>query len=93
MSEAILHSPNTHPWRGAELKHGLLPSFETLMGRRHGIGRFSNLPHLYVNEGMCFTIHTRAVEKFVEWNCTAVMQREAVTVMPSCSGGDNVVVV
>jgi hypothetical protein len=25
--------------------------------------------------------------------CAAVMQREAVTVMPNCSGGDNVVVV
>jgi hypothetical protein len=27
------------------------------------------------------------------WQCAAVMQREAVTVMPSCSGGGNVVVV
>jgi hypothetical protein len=32
-------------------------------------------------------------EKFVHWRkCAAVMQREAVTVMPSCSGGGNVVV-
>jgi hypothetical protein len=32
-------------------------------------------------------------EKFVDWRqCAAVMQREAVTVMPSCSGGVNVVV-
>jgi hypothetical protein len=32
-------------------------------------------------------------EKFVYWRqCAAVMQREAVTVMPSCSGGGNVVV-
>jgi hypothetical protein len=31
-------------------------------------------------------------EKFVDWRqCAAVMQREAVTVMPSCSGGGNVV--
>jgi hypothetical protein len=31
--------------------------------------------------------------KFVDWQqCTAVMQREAVTVMPSCSGGGNIVV-
>jgi hypothetical protein len=31
--------------------------------------------------------------KFVDWRqCAAVMQREAVTVMPSCSGGSNVVV-
>jgi len=29
----------------------------------------------------------------VDWQqCAAVMQREAVTVMPSCSGGDNIVV-
>jgi hypothetical protein len=29
-------------------------------------------------------------EKFVDWRqCAAVMQREAVTVMPSCSGGGN----
>jgi hypothetical protein len=32
-------------------------------------------------------------EEFVAWRqCAAVMQREAVTVMPSCSGGGNVVV-
>jgi hypothetical protein len=32
-------------------------------------------------------------EKFVDWRqSAAVMQREAVTVMPSCSGGGNVVV-
>jgi hypothetical protein len=32
-------------------------------------------------------------EKFVDWRqCAALMQREAVTVMPSCSGGDNIVV-
>jgi hypothetical protein len=32
-------------------------------------------------------------EKFVDWwQCAAVMQREAVTVMPSCDGGGNVVV-
>jgi hypothetical protein len=31
-------------------------------------------------------------EKFVDWRqCAAVMQREAVTLMPSCSGGVNVV--
>jgi hypothetical protein len=31
-------------------------------------------------------------EKFVDWRkCAAVMQREAVTVMPSCSGGGIVV--
>jgi hypothetical protein len=32
-------------------------------------------------------------EKFVDWrHCAAVMRREAVTVMPSCSGEGNVVV-
>jgi len=32
-------------------------------------------------------------ERFLDWrHCAAVMQREAVTVMPSCSGGGNVVV-
>jgi hypothetical protein len=32
-------------------------------------------------------------EKFVDWRqCTAVIQREVVTVMPSCSGGGNAVV-
>jgi hypothetical protein len=31
--------------------------------------------------------------KFVDWRqCAAVMRREAVTSMPSCSGGSNVVV-
>jgi hypothetical protein len=32
-------------------------------------------------------------EKFVDWRqCAAVTQREAVTVISSCSGGGNVVV-
>jgi hypothetical protein len=32
-------------------------------------------------------------EKFVDWRqCATVMQREAVTIMPSCSGGGNVVI-
>jgi predicted ATPase len=35
----------------------------------------------------------RSFEKFVDWRqCTALMQMKAVTVMPSCSGGGNVVV-
>jgi hypothetical protein len=35
---------------------------------------------------------TDVFEKFVDWRqCAAVMQRDAVTVMPSCSGGGNVV--
>jgi len=33
-------------------------------------------------------------QKFVDWRqCAAVIQRKAVTVMPSCSGGSNIVVV
>jgi hypothetical protein len=33
-------------------------------------------------------------EMFVDWRqCTAAMQTKAVTVMPNCSGGSNVVVV
>jgi hypothetical protein len=35
----------------------------------------------------------RPFEKFVDWwQCAAVMLREALTVMPSCGGGGNVVV-
>jgi hypothetical protein len=35
----------------------------------------------------------RSFEKFMDWGqCAAVMQREAVTVMPSCRGGGNAVV-
>jgi hypothetical protein len=31
-------------------------------------------------------------EKFVDWRqCAAVIQREVMTVMPSCSGGGNVI--
>jgi hypothetical protein len=35
----------------------------------------------------------RSFKNFVDWRrCAAVMQRKMVTVKPSCSGGDNVVV-
>jgi hypothetical protein len=35
----------------------------------------------------------KLIIRFEDWQqCTAVMQREAVTVMQSCSGGGNVVV-
>jgi hypothetical protein len=35
----------------------------------------------------------RPFANFVNWRkCTTVMQREAVTFVPSCSGGGNVVV-
>jgi hypothetical protein len=38
-------------------------------------------------------ISTRQFAKFVDWRyCAAVMRREVVTVMPSCSGEGNVVV-
>jgi hypothetical protein len=37
--------------------------------------------------------YMRAAEKFVDWwQCADVMQRDAMTVMPICSGGGNVVV-
>jgi hypothetical protein len=37
--------------------------------------------------------HTGPFEKFVDWRqCAAVIQGEAVTVIPSCSGGSNVVI-
>jgi hypothetical protein len=39
-------------------------------------------------------VTTYSFEKFVDWRQgAAVMQREAVTVMPSCSGAGNAVVV
>jgi hypothetical protein len=43
---------------------------------------------------MCINNNTRGpFEKFVDCRqCAAVMKREAVTVMPSSSGGGNVVV-
>jgi hypothetical protein len=35
----------------------------------------------------------RPFEKFMDWQqCTAVVQREVVTVMPSCGGGGDVIV-
>jgi hypothetical protein len=38
-------------------------------------------------------IQTMPFAKFMDWRqCAAVMQREAVAVTPSCSGGVNVVV-
>jgi hypothetical protein len=42
----------------------------------------------------CIFLFVRgSFEKFVDWRqCAAVMQKEAVTVMPSYNGGDNVVV-
>jgi len=52
--------------------------------------------HKKVNCHIYIHTHTQSrgpFEKFVDWRqCTAIMQREAVTVMPSCSGGGNVVV-
>jgi hypothetical protein len=37
--------------------------------------------------------HRGPFEKLVDWRqCAAVMQREAVTVILSCSGGGNIVV-
>jgi hypothetical protein len=40
----------------------------------------------------CAFVARETFEKFMDLlQCAAVMQREAVTVMPSCSGGGNVV--
>jgi hypothetical protein len=45
------------------------------------------------NTSQLVCVCTGSFGEFVDWRqCTAVMQREAVTVMPSCSGGGNVVV-
>jgi hypothetical protein len=45
-----------------------------------------------VTSSMCVCIRG-PFKKFVDWGqCAAVIQREAVTVVPSCSGGGNVVV-
>jgi hypothetical protein len=43
---------------------------------------------------VCCQLHIRGpFGKFVDWRqCAAVMEGEAVTVMPSCSGEGNVVV-
>jgi len=40
------------------------------------------------------SLHLRGpFAKFVDWRqCAAIMQRQTVTVMPTCSGGGNVVV-
>jgi hypothetical protein len=48
---------------------------------------------IYVEVVVAYLKVRRPFEKFVDWlQCAAVMQREAVTVMSSCSGGGNVVV-
>jgi hypothetical protein len=42
---------------------------------------------------MYYIILLGPFEKFVDWRqLVAVMQRDAVTIMPSCSGGGNVIV-
>jgi hypothetical protein len=55
------------------------------------------MPHINIRKGRQANFKgiysRRPFEKFVDWRqCAAVMQKEAVTVMPSCSGGGNVVV-
>jgi hypothetical protein len=53
-------------------------------------GRMVTL-HLAETHRVCLV--RRSFERFVDWRqCAAVMQREAVTVTPSFSGGSNVVV-
>jgi hypothetical protein len=46
---------------------------------------------------LCSILRERMIQGLFEksldwWQYTAVMQREVVTVMPSCSGGGNIVV-
>jgi hypothetical protein len=42
---------------------------------------------------LCISVLRGQIEKFVDWRqCSAIMQREAVTIMLSYSGGGNVVV-
>jgi hypothetical protein len=55
---------------------------------------FHSLPCHQSDSFHPWTVYIRGpFEKSVDWRqCAAVMQREAVTVMPSCSGGGNVVV-
>jgi len=79
MRGAILPLPHTSSWRGVAGR----------MGKNSGMNAsgcgWSPDCYFYVRGPF---------EKFVFWRqCAAVMQREAVTVMPSCSGVDNVVVV
>jgi hypothetical protein len=53
------------------------------------------IAHIICNHHVyCVSVHVRGpLEKFVNWRqCAAVMEREAVIVMPSCSGGGIVVV-
>jgi hypothetical protein len=53
--------------------------------------KYSQSPVLEHPQSVCFT--PIYVGNFVDWRqYAAVMQREAVTVMPSCRGGGNVVV-
>jgi hypothetical protein len=47
----------------------------------------------YMGDNIKMHLIRRQFEKFVDWRrCAAVMQREAVNLMPNCSGGGNVVV-
>jgi hypothetical protein len=54
---------------------------------------YRNLPESLCNDLCPYVLVGGTFERFVYWwQCAAVMQREVVTVMPSCSGGSNVVV-
>jgi hypothetical protein len=71
----------TYIWKGQGSNLGLNTNLTELL--------CSFLHALRANTG----IARGPFETFVDWRqCAAVMQREAVTVMPSCSGGDNLVV-
>jgi hypothetical protein len=84
--ELYLHFSNTSSWRGASLGTGTTLTsflcFELVFRKKD-----------YIVLPCNFVLIRGPYEKFVDWRqCAAVMQREAVTVRPSCSGGGNVVV-
>jgi hypothetical protein len=54
--------------------------------------RFSVPPQLQCTAVSLCSIYKGRMKSLWSGGCAAVMQREAVTVMPSCSGGGNVVV-
>jgi hypothetical protein len=52
-----------------------------------------NIPLINNPKYIPYALNVLQFEKFVDWRqCAAVMQSEAVTFMPSCSGGCNLVV-
>jgi uncharacterized ParB-like nuclease family protein len=60
----------------------------------HGEWRINKTNKNHINKNPMTNNIRRPFEKFVDWQqCAAVMQKVAVTVVSSCSGEGNVVVV